>query len=429
MKICVYGLWHLGSVTAACLAEAGFQVIGLDNDVEVVKNLAQGRPPLFEPGLEALIKKGLAADALTFTADALIAVKEADAVWITFDTPVDEDDRADTTFILDQIQAVFPHLKDQAIVLISSQMPVGSTAALEKSFLNDARGRHVEFAYSPENLRLGRAIEVFKAPGRIVIGTRNDRTRAALTPLLERFCDTLLWISVESAEMSKHALNAFLATSVTFINEIATLCERVGADAAEVEAALRSEPRIGKHAYIRPGTAFAGGTLARDVAFLTEIAKNRALEVPLLDAVLPSNRAHQNWAFRQLSSCLKDLRKKEIAVLGLSYKPGTDTLRRSSAVELCRNLADAGATVRAYDPAVRRLPGDLQAVVLCPDMATTVQGADALVVATEWPEFKNMKTDVIGSRMRRPLIIDQNRFLPAPTADSKVEYVTLGKPL
>ncbi len=210
MKICTYGLWHLGSVTAACLAKAGFETVGVDDDTSTVRNLSQGIPPLYEPGLEDLLKAQLASGQLSFTTEAAAAVADADILWVTFDTSVDDEDRADINFVKGRVESIFPFLKDGAIVLISSQLPVGTTTELEARFCKNAGGRMVSFAYSPENLRLGRAIDAFNKPARIVIGVRDERVRRALTPVLQRFSENLLWVRVESAEMVKHALNAFL---------------------------------------------------------------------------------------------------------------------------------------------------------------------------------------------------------------------------
>jgi len=235
MKVCVYGLWHLGSVTAACLADFASvtSVVGLDPDGAVVTALNDGRPPLFEPGLEDLVRRGLAARRLQFT-DRIERVADADLVWVTFDTPVNQDDEADVDAVAKRIAALFPHLADGVVVLVSSQVPVGFCARLEREFAAVAAGRRVEFACSPENLRLGRAIEVFRNPERTVVGTRTAAGRTRIGQMLEPLGRPIEWMRVESAEMTKHAVNAFLATSVTFINEIAALCEGTGADAKEV---------------------------------------------------------------------------------------------------------------------------------------------------------------------------------------------------
>jgi UDPglucose 6-dehydrogenase len=430
MKICVHGLWHLGAVTAACLAEAGFTVAGLDAGVETVANLSRGVPPLFEPGLQDLTRRGLESGRLTFTTVPKTAVSDADVIWVAFDTPVDDEDQADPGFVMGQVQALFPWLKPGAIILISSQLPVGSTAELERRLAASRPGSKVTFAYSPENLRLGKAIEVFTHSERIVIGVRDAPTREAIGPLLQRFCPNLIWTSVESAEMVKHALNAFLATCVTFTNEVANLCEWVGADAMEVERALRSEPRVGPKAYVHAGAAFAGGTLARDVVFLGQLARAHHLSVPLLESIIPSNGEHRRWVMRQLQVQLGNLPGKTVAVLGLAYKPGTDAIRRSAAIELCRWLAAEKVSVQAYDPQVRTLPSDLAAAVrLTGSVADALQGSDAVVIATEWPEFRETPADLIVRQMRRALVIDQNRFLPPRvTSHADIRYITIGKP-
>jgi UDPglucose 6-dehydrogenase len=427
MKICVYGLWHLGSVTAACLAAEGFDVVGLDDDGATAKSLSEGAAPLFEPGLDALIGEGLESRNLTFATDHRSALEGAAVVWITFDTPIDEEDRADFGFVLGRVEALYPLLEDGAIVLISSQLPAGSTRALESGFAEARTGHRVAFAYSPENLRLGSAVETFTKPERIVIGVRDGRTRRALEPVFSRFSDNLLWVSVESAEMAKHALNAFLATSVVFANEIACLCEGVGADAREVEAALRSDARIGPRAYVRAGPAFAGGTLARDVAFLSTLAGDAGTDSPLLHSILPSNTAHRRWVLRTLRKRLGDLAGRRIAILGLAYKPGTSATRRSAAVELSRALIEEGAKVSVHDPAVADPPAGLSGRIhMCSTPEQAIRGAHALAIMTEWPEYRKLEADCTAGMDRR-LVIDQGAFLAEAFAgDPAIEYVTVG---
>ncbi len=257
IRVAVVGLWHLGAVTAACTAAAGFTTIAVDADASVITKLQQGQAPLFEPGLDELVGQVVSDGVLSLTTDRA-AVINADIVWICHDTPVDDNDEADVESVLTATTELFEHLSNGAVVLVSAQMPVGSVAELERRFSAVAGDRTVSFACSPENLRLGPALDAFNHAERIVVGTRDDRCRRILEPLLSRFCNSLLWTSVESAEMTKHAINAFLAISVTFANELATLCERVDADAFEVEMGLKSEPRIGPKAYLRPGPAFAG---------------------------------------------------------------------------------------------------------------------------------------------------------------------------
>ena len=425
MRIAVQGLWHLGCVTAGCLAEAGFQVVGLDPEPRVVEDLRAGRPPLHEPGLAELIAAGQASGRLSFTTDPAEALAGSTLWWITFDTPVDEHDVADVAFVRRQVATAAAHAEPGTVVLVSSQVPVGFTGGLEQAWADQRLG----WAVSPENLRLGQALACFRHPHRVVIGLRGTYGREILEQVFAPFCSRLEWMSVESAEMTKHALNAFLATSVTFINELARLCEVVGADAQEVERGLKSEPRIGPGAYLSPGPAFAGGTLARDVAFLSGIGRSHRVETPLLAGVQASNEAHKNWMKEQVDRLLAAGAQPVAAVLGLTYKPGTDTLRRSAAVDLCRHLLDRGVTVRVHDPLVRRLPEDLhQRVVWCSSPAEALTGADVAVLATPWPEYRQLDSDLLVARMRRPQVVDAFHFLAAQVGtDSRVAYVVTGR--
>lgn len=427
MRVAVLGLWHLGSVTAACAAAAGHEVTGWDPDAAVVANLGGARPPVAEPGLAELVSAGLAVSRLRFTAHLAEAVTDADVVWVTFDTPVDQDDRADVEYVIGQAVSALRSVRDGAVVLVSSQLPVGSVARLEHAFAAMAAGRQVSFACAPENLRLGKALEVFTAPDRVVIGVRDPHTKARLTELYGRITDRLVWMSVESAEMTKHAINAFLATSVTFINEIAALCERTGADARDVERGLKTERRIGPSAYLGPGAAFAGGTLARDVQFLRALGHEVGRATPLMDGVESSNREHRLWARRRLQAALGPLPARTVAVWGLTYKPGTDTLRRSTAVELCAWLGQQGASVRVHDPAAGELPPELGAVARTRTAIEAAAGAEALVVATEWPEYRQVVPDDLAAVMAGRTVLDANGFLAGTVgADPRFTLVSVG---
>lgn len=428
MNVCVLGLWHLGCVTAACIADAGYHTTGVDPDGAVVAGLKSARAPLLEPGLDDLIRRGMEHSRLAFTSD-VSAAASCDLVWVTLDTPVDENDVADTGFVIAAIESVFPYLKDDAVLLVSSQLPVGSTRSVAETFHARFPQSNCHFAYSPENLRLGNAIEIFKNSERIIVGCENEKVRQLLQPVLDNFTRQVLWLSIESAEMVKHGVNAFLATCVTFANELASICERVGADAAEVERALRLEPRIGARAYIKPGAAFAGGTLARDIVFLKTIADENSLVVPLIGAVMPSNEAHKHWPVRRLIEWFGDVAGKTVAVLGLAYKPGTDTLRRSAAIQLCRELSARGARVRAFDPAVRHLPDEFTAfVTLAASAKVALAGADAAIVATEWPEFRSIDLASWLEAMPAPVICDPNGFLAKTfEGNSAMSYLSVGR--
>jgi UDPglucose 6-dehydrogenase len=404
MNLCVLGLWHLGSVTAACCAKH-FHVVGLDFDGANIQRLNAGQAPLLEPGLNELISAGLAAKRLAFTTDPIIACAQADALWLTYDTPVNENDESDVDFVLDNLRRALPHLPAGALVLISAQLPVGTCARLETEF------PQFHFAYSPENLRLGKAIDAFEKADRAIVGVRNDAKKALLEQLFKPFAAQTIFMRTESAEMVKHALNSFLALSITFINEVARLCEHTGADAKEVSIGLKSEPRIGSKAYLGPGGPFAGGTLARDVVTLSKLAEAKGEKISVIPAIKQSNDLHRGWAFRRLQSRLGDLRGKKIAVLGLTYTTNTDTLRRSAAVELCHQLLAAGAAVSAFDPAVKLLPAELHQVSLAADLPAALAGAEAAAVCTEWPQFRQADWPKLAAQMRQPVFVDANRFL------------------
>lgn len=423
MKVCVQGLWHLGTVTAACLASLGNEVKGLDFDADTIAGLNKGIPPLLEPGLEELLKEQLAAKRLEFCVNPAKACQDADFLWVAYDTPVDDDDNADVDYVVTQIQQALPHLPVGATVLVSSQMPVGSIARLEGLAGRQCPEKNLGFAYSPENLRLGKALDVFLKPDRIIVGTRVARDRERLEPLLRSISDHIEWMSVESAEMTKHAINAFLATSVTFANEVATICSAVGADAKEVERGLKTESRIGPKAYLSPGGAFAGGTLARDVAFLNDIGANRQLTTPLLSSIKASNSEHKHWARRRLQSLLPDLSHACVAVWGLTYKPGTDTLRRSMAVELCEWLIEQDATIQVHDPAVKDLPRQWQRrVSRKADELSALKGAQALVISTEWPQYKSISGQAIATAAPNIAVLDANRFLVHLASGNGLRY-------
>jgi UDPglucose 6-dehydrogenase len=402
--IAVLGLWHLGCVTTACLSRH-FQVIGLDFDQSVIAGLRSGTAPIMEPGLNELLSTGLASKRLSFTSDPKIACAPADVLWACYDTPVNEDDKSDVEFVLRNIRKALRDLPKSALVLISSQLPVGTCATLEKQF------PQFTFAYSPENLRLGKAIESFEKADRVIVGVRDDAKKELLQELFAPFTGQILFMRTESAEMVKHALNSFLALSITFINEIARLCEHVGADAREVGSGLKSEPRIGPRAYLGPGGPFAGGTLARDVVSLTALGEANGEQLRVIPAIKQSNDLHRGWAFAKLEFALGNLKGKKIGILGLTYTTNTNTLRRSAALELCGRLLGAGAKVSAFDPAITKLPAELKSVSLRVAVADIVTDADAVVVCTEWPQFRQVDWRGIVQRMRCKIFVDANRFL------------------
>ena len=428
VNICVQGLWHLGSVTAACMASLGNRVKALDFDTRTVELLQHGMLPVAETGLEDLVRQGVATGRLSFTHEPDSAVRDIELLWIAYDTPVDEDDNARVDYVVEQTAKTLSHLPRGVTILVSSQLPVGSIRKLEAIASTEFAEKEITFACSPENLRLGGAINCFMKPDRIVVGVRSERDRTRLATLLNPLTERIEWMSVESAEMTKHAINAFLATSITFANEVASICEKVGADAREVERGLKTESRIGPKAYLAPGSAFSGGTLARDVAFLTNIGAGKGVRTPLLAAIRPSNEEHKQWVYRKLEEMFPNLAETKIAIWGLTYKPGTDTLRRSMSIELCRWLVDRVAEVAVHDPAVKQLPGELGTVTITTDPLDALEGAGALVISTEWPQYKEIAAEQVAAVAPGLVVLDANRFLPLFARNSRLRYMAVGTP-
>lgn len=424
MKVYVQGLWHLGTTTAACLASLGHEVVGIDYDKDVVYSLNDCKPTIFEPGLEEMVKAGRLSNKLSFTS---LVYEHADAIdflWITYDTPVNEDDEADVKFVMSQIEITLPFLATEAMVLVSSQMPIGSIKQLEEVAAKLYPEKNLHFAYSPENLRLGNALNVFLKPDRIVVGVRSEQDREKVASLLHSITENIEWMSVESAEMTKHAINSWLAMSVAFANEIATICEKTGADAKEVERGLKSEQRIGKKAYLSPGSAFSGGTLARDIEFIKDVGKEHQIQSPLLEAVKISNDAHKLWVRNKIQELYPNLKDVVITVWGITYKAGTDTLRRSLWVELINWLIEKGAKVRVYDPVVKTLPKEWDGVVERFDNPiASLMASSALVIGTELDFKKDFDYIEFASNLT---VIDMNRSLSLLANNEKIKYISVG---
>ena len=427
MKVAVVGLWHLGAVTAACLAEGGHDVIAYDPVAETVAQLQAGKPPIFEPGLEELLNQGVAKGKLRYTDDTS-TLSAAEIVWVTYDTPVDHNDIADVAYVVDQITQLMPQLAVNALIIISSQLPVGTAQVLQQKSLSVAADKNFTFVCIPENLRLGKALDVFLKPDRIVIGLDNLAMQGKLQELLKPFSENLVWMSVVSAEMTKHALNAFLAVSVTFINEIAALCESVGADARQVERGLKSEERIGPKAYLRPGGAIAGGTLMRDINYLKQIGEEAQQDTFLLTAIAESNLYHTEWSRRKLQKLWSNLKGKRVAMLGLTYKAGTDTLRRSTAIETCEWLHQQGTLINAYDPGISQLPANLAGFIDIKESITAaLQAVDAVLISTEWPQFRDLTAEEFVTNVKQPLVLDPGGFVAKNLAlDSRIQYFSVG---
>ncbi|MFQ6019573.1 MAG: UDP-glucose dehydrogenase family protein [Dehalococcoidia bacterium] len=413
-KVCVIGIWHLGAVTSACLADLGYSVVGVDRDPQKVRALNQGLPPLFEPGLEELIARNIASQRLRYTTDLSEALRGSRRVLITHDTPVDEEDEIDLTEIEAGATRAAPHLEGGALVIVSSQVPLGTCERLEAIIRRGNPSLKFAIAYVPENLKLGQGIQHFLNPDMIVIGADDPASQDQVDELFAPIGGPRVKMGLRSAEMTKHAINAFVATSISFANEVANLCDELGTDAQSVMTALRLDRRVGLGAPLRPGLGFAGGTLARELKVLRHLGESSACSTPLVEGVLAANERQNSGVIRRLKKLYPSLEKLTIGVLGLTYKAGTSTLRRSHALDMVNQFIHDGALVKAYDPkadAQEVRPNDhLQ---FCPDPYAVATGSDALVLATEWPQFKELDFPSIRSAMRRPVILDCNNMLDA----------------
>lgn len=410
MKVTVLGSWHLGSVTAACLAAAGHQVTVWDADEDRVAALAKGAAPVAEPGLDALIQSGLADGHLVAESQLPAAVAGAEIVWITQDTHVNEDDTVDLTDLDELINQLGPLLDDNTAVAVSSQVPVGTCDRWWERLRTDASieaGRTLAgLAYLPENLRLGAAIARFNRPDMVVIGATDESAGDRLEELTAYTKAPVVRTDVPTAELVKHAINTFLATTISFANELANIADLVGADALTVARAMRLDERIGPKARVSPGLGFAGGTLARDVTTLIGIGAGGGQPALLAEAVLAVNRRHANWPLEQLDRRI-NLAGSTVCVLGLTYTVGTSTLRRSQSVPLIKALLARGAQVRAHDPQadLRELDEPLD-LVRDDSPYRAVTGAQAVVLLTPWPEYLSLNWSEIAAAMAGQVIVD-----------------------
>lgn len=422
-RVCVVGLWHLGCVYASCLAKLGHRVVGTDEDLGVIDSLKAGKAPIFEPGLDELITDGIAAKRLSFD-DIDHATETADYVIIAFDTPVDAHDRVDTAIIFRVAKRL--KLPRKATVVVSSQVPVGTCDELSTIFAS--RGMLVDLAYVPENLRLGQAIERFMKPDMIVIGATKSSTISKVRELFEPIQTKFIEMDLRSAEMTKHALNAYLATSISFANEIGNICDLIGADALKVAEALKSDGRIGGRALLRPGLGFAGGTLARDLIVLQDAARKNQYEPALVNGVLEVNRNQTTYVVSRIAELVGGLRGKTVCILGLTYKPGTDTLRRSAALEIVERLQKEGASVRAFDPRITASSLPPEHMLICDNAYAACEKAEIAVVLNNSPEFANLDFDRIKRLMKKPIILDtQNMLNPMQMKSHGFSYSGIGR--
>jgi len=428
-RIAVLGLWHQGVVGAACFAEAGYHVMAVDPEPERIQRLAQGHAPVFEPGLDELLQRGLASGHLQFSTDAAGAVRGCREVLLMQDTPVNERDESDLTPVFEIVKAVAGHLEPDAVLVVTAQVPVGTCDEITRLIRQVRPNGLPGIAYIPENLRLGQAIDRFRHPALPVIGVASEEHFRRVEQLLAPFGAPWQRVSLRTAEMTKHALNAFLAVSVCFGNELGNLCDEVGADGRRIAEVLRLEPRVGPKAMLTPGLGFSGGTLARDMHTLRVLGDRSGLDTPLLDGAWQSNQIQNRIVIRKLQQFFGALEGLPLAVLGLTYKPDTSTLRRSAALEIIAEMAQRRADVRAHDPrADRQELAQYQGFRFFENVYDALEGARVLVLMTGWPEYRQLAFDRVKQVMAQPVILDASSLLDGTQLTSMgFTYLDVGR--
>ena len=439
MRITIFGSGYVGLVTGACFAEAGNHVVCVDVDAAKVERLKLGEVPIHEPGLEDLIRKNAAAGRLRFTTDAADGVAHGVFQIIAVGTPPSEDGSADLKHVLQVATTIGTHMDEYRVVMTKSTVPVGTAdkarAAVEAALA--ARGASVEFdvVSNPEFLKEGAAIDDFMKPDRIIVGTDNARTTELLRALYDPFIrnrDRLIVMDIRSSELTKYAANAMLATKISFMNELANIAERVGADIEKVRVGIGSDPRIG-YSFIYPGCGYGGSCFPKDVQALVRSAHAAEFEARILQAVEEVNRRQKEALYKKIDRHFEGkLAGIVIALWGLAFKPNTDDMREAPSRNLIAGLLRAGAIVRAFDPIAmqeaKKIYGDRPDVVLCESVEDTLAGADALAIVTEWKEFRSPDFDRIKKELRAPVIFDgRNLYDPTFLARQGFTYYAIGR--
>src|SRR5271168_3129983 len=438
MRITIFGSGYVGLVTGACLADAGNQVVCVDVDHRKVEMLSAGEIPIHEPGLDVIVKRNFEAGRLRFTTDAEEGVEHGQFQLIAVGTPPDEDGSADLRSVLAVASTIGRHMSEYKVVITKSTVPVG-TADKVREAVGAAlaeRGAAVEFdtVSNPEFLKEGAAVDDFMKPDRVVVGTASARATELLRTLYEPFTrnrDRMIVMDVRSAELTKYAANAMLATKISFMNELANLAEACGADIEAVRIGIGSDPRIG-HAFIYPGVGYGGSCFPKDVQALKRSADEVGYEASVLTAVESVNNRQKHVLFNKIKAHFGDLRGKTIALWGLAFKPNTDDMREAASRVLMESLWAAGARVRAYDPVAMpealRIYGKRDDLVLCKTSPEVFQGADALAIVTEWREFRSPDFEHIKSALRTPAIFDgRNLYDPAQMLRAGFSYYAVGR--
>ncbi len=443
MRVCIFGTGYVGLVTGTCLAEVGHDVVCVDVDAAKVEALDNGIVPIYEPGLTPMVKANHAAGRLRFTTDAAAGIGHGDVLFIAVGTPPDEDGSADLQYVREVARTIGRHIARPVVVVDKSTVPVG-TADKVRATINAelvARGADIDFEVvsNPEFLKEGAAVEDCMRPDRIVIGTSSASALETLRRLYAPFNrnhERIVAMDVRSAELTKYAANAMLATKISFMNEIANIAEQVGADVEMVRKGIGSDPRIGWH-FIYPGAGYGGSCFPKDVQALARTAQQHGVQPRLLEAVEAVNDAQKGHLFELMQRHYdlgedEGLRGRTIAVWGLAFKPNTDDMREASSRRLLQQLWDAGATVRAFDPEAmaetRRIFGERDDLVLCDSAADALEGADALAVVTEWKQFRSPDFAKLKEALADAVLFDgRNLYEPAEVEAAGIAYYGIGR--
>ncbi len=431
MRIAMIGTGYVGLVSGACLSEFGHDVVCVDKDAAKVAALRSGVMPIFEPGLEDVVAANARAGRLSFETDLARAVKGAEAVFIAVGTPSRRGDgHADLSYVFAAAEEIAAALDGPAVVVTKSTVPVGTSRKVEEIIRAKNPKAQFDMASNPEFLREGSAIEDFRRPDRVVVGCDSERARDRMREVYRPLYlheTPMLFTSRESAELIKYAANAFLATKITFINEMASLCEKVGADVQDVARGIGLDGRIGSK-FLHAGPGFGGSCFPKDTLALVKTAREAGAPSRIVEAVVAVNDARKEEMARKVEAAFGGVKGKTIAVLGLTFKPNTDDMRDAPSLVILPYLQKAGATIRAYDPEGAKEAAKLMSLEICPDAYAALAGADGVVILTEWNEFRALDLGRMKAALKTPLMVDlRNIYRPALMAEAGFRYVSVGR--
>ncbi len=439
MKVTVVGTGYVGLVSGTCLADVGNDVLCLDVDANKIRILNDGGIPIYEPGLEAMVKKNVGAGRLRFTTDVEAAVAHGTIQFIAVGTPPDDDGSADLKYVVAAARSIGKHMQGYKVVVDKSTVPVGTADKVRAAIAEELKSRNVGIEFSvvsnPEFLKEGAAIDDFMKPDRIVVGAEDDRAIDLMRQLyapFQRNHERLIIMDVRSAELTKYAANAMLATRISFMNELANLAEKLGADIELVRQGIGSDPRIGYH-FLYPGCGYGGSCFPKDVQALIRTASEAGQGLKVLQAVEEANEAQKHILTSKIVKRFgADLSGMTIALWGLSFKPNTDDMREAPSLVLMKELLDRGAKIRAYDPIAihetQRILGDEKRIAFAASPMDALTGADALAIVTEWKEFRSPDFEAIRSMLKHPVIFDgRNLYDPQHPRNAGLEYFPIGR--